>query len=92
MKVTLRFERMDVERLVTHSLEGKIWNKTDVPLDRIKELDLEIPGVSRTWNITHDGPNWILLPEHVIAALLRSVLNLQRMGMQVNIKEYICDP
>lgn len=80
----LHISKKEMESFGSLTLEGMIGSRgwtPDVP------IELEFEETSLSERRQRGGAEEILVPEYFPASLVRSMLNLQKMGFQIMLKE-----
>jgi hypothetical protein len=86
MKI-LKISKKMLESIGSNSLEGTIFKEFgEFP----KELRIEFEQTSTLWKQTNNGPEEIILPEHVPMVLCESILNILKQNYceKLEIGEY----
>lgn len=81
----LDITKADLETIGTNSLQGMLLDKG------VREpcsITIRFQQSSLGWKHAHDGPEVLLIPEHVPMCLCESIVNLQRQGYQITIEPF----
>lgn len=84
---TLRISKKQLGTIASFSLQGIALSEGLIPNDEMK-LQVLFEQSTLAWKQENNGPDFLLLPEHVILCLCESIVALSVQGYKVEIGEY----
>jgi hypothetical protein len=90
--IQIYLSNLELDTIGSYSLQGQIGERVNFQFNKIGKLELVFYQTSTNWRKDNNNPDFWLLPEYVIPCLLESILDIQKLGIEVVIKTEERDP
>lgn len=86
-KTKMRISKKQLETIGSASITGMLLTQKIIPNERM-EIVLEFEQSSRELKEKNNGPDLIIIPEHVVMCICDDIVSLMARGYRVTITEY----